>query len=94
MPQKLQMPLLVDTNGDGFLAGRVRFKAVLRPNGPLFKTAAAIGAGVVQDIVDTLLAKGAFKGTDHGVCRIGGQIPAAGFTLWFQLKHVSDLNWK
>jgi hypothetical protein len=54
---------------------------------PRLQFAPAIGAPAVERPLDAVAAEGAFERTDHGVARLGWQIPAAAFAIGSQFEH-------
>jgi hypothetical protein len=57
------------------------------PQGSAHQFAAAIGAPVVQNIIGTGFAKGAFKAADQGDRSIGRQVDIAALTVGTQFQH-------
>ena len=58
-----------------------------RPDWPADKSAAAVRADVMQDVLDTGCAKGALIGTDAPVRRLGRQRFIAVFASWSKFQH-------
>ena len=48
--------------------------------GPFLESASTIGAYIVQKVPHAIRAKGALKGTNHGICYFGGKGLLAMFT--------------
>ncbi len=60
-------------------------------NRTLYKIAAAIRAGVVEPVLRTVGAKGAFKRAHSGVTRRRRQVFITTFAVWFEQQHDTPL---
>ena len=73
------------------LYGRKFDELLLRTNGSLLQTAAAIGANIVEHIVHTVGTKSTFEGTDHGFGAVRRKRLSAILADGSELKHGG--NW-